>query len=155
MLTLTKRYLASQTPHSVKAFNPITKLQHVRLDLSHLCADNMLPVLRQNIKNRKAIYADIDRVHTLYAQFRTLNTEMEQLRQKRNAHAQVVKQIVLMEDDHAREKKMGQHQKVGKDYKRQLQEREKLAIEVEHELVQEALRLPNRTHLDSPVGDET
>ena len=26
---------------------------------------------------------------------------------------------------------------------------------VEHELVEQALKLPNRTHLDSPVGDES
>ena len=49
---------------------------------------------------------------------------------------------------------MDQHAKVGKDYKKQVQEREHEIEEIEHTLVQEALKLPNRTHVDSPVGDE-
>ncbi len=46
-----------------KTFNPISKLQHVRLDLNKVLSDNMLPLLRQNIKNRKATYADVDLCH--------------------------------------------------------------------------------------------
>lgn len=49
---------------------------------------------------------------------------------------------------------MDRHGKVGKDYKRQVQDRELAIEEIEHALVQEALKLPNRTHVDSPVGDE-
>ena len=30
-----------------------------------------------------------------------------------------------------------------------------MLVDLEHELVQEALKLPNRTHVDSPVGDES
>ena len=60
-----------------------------------------------------------------------------------------------MADDVEREKLMDQHTKVGKDYKRQVQDREFQLDEVEHQLVQEALKLPNRTHVDSPVGDES
>ena len=59
-----------------------------------------------------------------------------------------------MEDDEKREKMMEQHGKVGKSYKLQVQEREKLVDEIEHKLVQEALKLPNKTHVDSPVGGE-
>jgi seryl-tRNA synthetase len=114
----------------------------------------MMPILRQNIKARKANYADCDRVHQLYTQFRHLQFELDQLRQKRNAHAALTKQIVLIDEDHKREKKLKEHSKVGKDYKLQTQDREKLLTDVEHELVKEALKLPNRTHLDSPVGGE-
>ena len=36
----------------------------------------------------------------------------------------------------------------------QVHERESLIATVEQELVEEALKLPNKTHVDSPVGDE-
>ena len=49
---------------------------------------------------------------------------------------------------------MERHQKVGKDYKKQVQDREKASEEVESLLVREALKLTNRTHLDTPVGGE-
>lgn len=64
--------------------NPITKLQHVKLDLNKLLAPNMIPLIRQNIKNRKANYADVDLVVQTYEKFRVLQYEIEQLRQKRN-----------------------------------------------------------------------
>ena len=66
----------------------------------------------------------------------------------------MAKQLVLLENDYEREKMMDQHAKVGKDYKKQVQEREHEIEEIENTLVQEALKLPNRTHVDSPVGDE-
>ena len=43
---------------------------------------------------------------------------------------------------------------MGKSYKKQVHDREKTIDEVETQLVQEALKLPNKTHLDSPVGGE-
>ena len=47
---------------NVKVVNPITKLQHVKLDLQHLLAPNMIPLIKQNIINRKANYANVDLV---------------------------------------------------------------------------------------------
>lgn len=49
---------------------------------------------------------------------------------------------------------MGQHGKVGKCIKKEIQEREKVIDQLEAELVGEAMRLPNRTHPDSPIGGE-
>ncbi len=46
----------------VKVVNPITKLQHVKLDLQNLLAPNMIPLIKQNIINRKANYANVDLV---------------------------------------------------------------------------------------------
>ena len=59
-----------------------------------------------------------------------------------------------MEDDVKRERKMEEHQKVGKCMKKDVQQREKGIEDLELELVQEALKLPNKTHHDSPVGGE-
>ena len=39
--------------------------------------------------------------------------------------------------------------------KKDLSKREKLIEEIENQLVLEALKLPNKTHFDSPIGDES
>lgn len=59
-----------------------------------------------------------------------------------------------MDDDEKREELMNQHAKVGKSYKKQVNDREKQIETIEHELVLEAFKLPNKTHIDSPVGGE-
>ncbi len=100
-----------------------------------MLAPNMVPLIRQNIINRKANYADVDLVLKHYERFRTLQHELEQLRKKRNQHATLAKQLVLLENDYEREKMMDQHAKVGKDYKKQVQEREHEIEEIEHTLV--------------------
>lgn len=56
---------------SVKTVNPITKLAHMRLDLAKVLTPNNMPLLRQNVKNRKATsYADPDRVLVLFNEHR-------------------------------------------------------------------------------------
>ena len=61
---------------------------------------------------------------------------------------------MTLEDDDKRESLMEQHTKVGKSYKKQVHDRENQIDEIEAQLVQEALKLPNKTHYDSPVGGE-
>ena len=62
----------------VQSVNPITKLQHCRLDLTYVLSENNLPLIRQNVINRKAsTYADPDRVAQLHSQFRTLKHELD------------------------------------------------------------------------------
>ena len=55
-------------PHQqhVKVVTPITKLQHIKFDLAKILQPNMMPLLRQNILNRKALYADADLVLKYY-----------------------------------------------------------------------------------------
>ena len=60
-----------------------------------------------------------------------------------------------MADDQEREEKLRAHTKVGKTYKLQVHEREQKLDTLEQELVEQALKLPNKTHYDSPVGDES
>ena len=128
----------------------------MRLDLGKVLTTNNMPLLRQNAKNRKATtYADPDRCLVLFNEFRTIRFELDQLRKRRNDHAQLAKQIVPIADDDDREDRLKHHQKVGKTLKKQVQDREKQMETVEHELVEQALKLPNKTHYDSPVGDET
>jgi len=54
---------------------------------------------------------------------------------KRNEHNKLIKQVVTMEDDVKREKKLGEHHKVAKCMKKDIQEREKKLVAIEHELV--------------------
>ena len=63
--------------------------------------------------------------------------------------------VVLIEDDVKREKKLTEHKRVAKCMKTEIQTRENKIGEIETELVREALKLPNKTHVDSPVGDES
>jgi TolA-binding protein len=104
-----------------KSITPISKLSHVRLNLQKMTADNILPLVRQNIKHRNAEhYAKPDLVSNLYSQFRTLQFEIEQLRKKRNDHSQIVKQLLTIENDVEREEKMRRHGKVGKTFRKQV-----------------------------------
>lgn len=64
------------------------------------------------------------------------------------------KQLLTIESDGEREERLKHHAKVGKTYKTQVVDRERTVEEIESELVSQALKLPNRTHIDSPVGSE-
>ena len=57
-----------------------------------------------------------------------------------------------MEDDFKRESKLGQHHTVAKCMKKDIQTKEHEIDELETQLVKEALKLPNKTHLDTPIG---
>ena len=58
---------SKQASDNIKTINPITKLSHVKLDLSRVLSENNLPLIRMNVKNRKADgYADPDRVAMLH-----------------------------------------------------------------------------------------
>ena len=92
----------------------------MRLDLGKVLTPNNMPLLRQNAKNRKANYADPDRVLTLYNDHKKIRFELDQLRKRRNEHAALAKQIVTIDDDNDREEKLKAHSKVGKTYKKQV-----------------------------------
>ena len=117
----TKKGNASLQHTSVKTVNPITKLAHMRLDLGKVLTANNMPLIRQNVRNRKAdSYADPDRVLALYTDFKHIRFELDQLRKKRNEHAALAKALVTIQDDYDREDKLKKHAEVGKSYKKQV-----------------------------------
>jgi seryl-tRNA synthetase len=125
----------------------------VRLNLKDFKAK--LPLIRQNILNRKAQgYANADLVNHLYEEYRRARFEIDGLRKKRNEHAAALKNVLLIEDEGKKEKLVEQHHKVGKSFKNDLQQREKDLEDLEAQLIAEAMKLPNKTHPDSPVGSE-
>lgn len=151
LLQTLRRAFSKQTPSNTG--NQVTKMSHVRLNFKDFA--QKLPLIKQNVLNRKAEgYANPDLVHNLYEQYRVLKYDIDQLRKKRNEHAASLKNVLLIEDEGKKEKLMEQHQKVGKSFKTDLQTREKEFEALEAQLIQEAMKLPNKTHPDSPVGSE-
>ena len=117
--------------------------------------NSKLPLIKQNVLNRKAgSYANPDLVSHLYEEYRRLKHDIDQLRKKRNEHAAAIKNVLHIEDEQHREKLLEAHHKVGKSFKTDLQQREKDFEDLEYKLITEAMKLPNKTHPDSPVGSE-
>jgi len=93
-------------------------------------------LIRKNVINRKANrYANPDLVAHLYNEYRTQRYELDMAINKRNEHNKLIKQVVVMEDDFKREKKLEEHHKVAKCMKTDIQNREKKIGEIEHDLV--------------------
>ena len=114
-----------------------------------------MELIKQNVKVRNAqSYADPHLVEKLCDQFLTQKEDIDEQRKKRNQHAGLTKQILTMEDDVKREKKMEEHVRVGKCIKKSIQAQEHRLDEVEHELVRAILSLPNKIDVASPIGDE-
>jgi seryl-tRNA synthetase len=128
-------------------------MSHVRLNFKDFATK--LPLIRQNVINRKAQgYANADLVNHLYEEYRKAKFEIDGLRKKRNEHAAALKNVLLIEDEGKKEKLMEQHQKIGKSFKTDLNQREKEFEALEMNLIAEAMKLPNKTHPDSPIGSE-
>lgn len=129
-------------------------MQHVRLNFKDIYAN--INMIKQNTLNRKAnSYANPSTVEHLYSDYRKLKHDLDEARKKRNEHNHTVKMIVMMEDDLKRESLMSDHHKVAKSMKKDVQRREKEIDELETQLVREALKLPNKTHPDTPIGGDS
>ena len=109
----------------------------MRLDLGKVLTENNMPLLRQNVRNRRAdSYADPDRALVIFNEFRHVRFELDQLRKRRNEHAALAKQLVTIDNDIEREDRLRAHAKVGKSYKKQVRDREQHLETLEHELVE-------------------
>ena len=72
-------------------------------------------MIKQNVANRKAgRYANPDLVGHLYDTYRQQRHELDMAKAKRTQHNALVKQIVTLEDDVKREKKLKEHHTVAK-----------------------------------------
>lgn len=111
--------------------------------------DNVETV-RSNIDHRK-VSADVDRVVALYDEIVKLQQETDEVRAKRNANADVMKTRAAKMDKDERAVYIDQ----GKALKEQLAGLEERLTQVEQNLVKESATIPNLTHPDVPVGDES
>lgn len=115
---------------SVKQFQSLSKLAHVRLNLKEMSSN--INYIKQNVINRKAqAYADPNLVENLYQEYRTQRHDLDMAINKRNQHNQLIKSIVTMEDDIKREKKLAEHHKVAKCMKTDIQNREQKVNDIE------------------------
>ena len=98
---------------TVKQFQSLSKLSHLRLNFKDI--NSNLQLIKQNVVNRKACsYANPDLVGLLYSEYRLKRHELDQAIHKRNQHNKLIKQVVTMEDDVKREKKLAEHHRVAK-----------------------------------------
>lgn len=107
-----------------------------------------LPAVRQNIADR-AVAADADLVVKLYDQFVQLSISVDNLRQKRNENAKLMKSAGKMAPEQ-RQKCIAE----GKELKSALADLEVKLAEAEQLLDVEASKIPNMTHPSVPRGSE-
>lgn len=107
-----------------------------------------LPLFRENIANRK-VEADADKVIALYDRFVELSKEIDSLRKRRNENAAIMKKAGKMSPE-----ERASCIADGKRLKQELAGLEGELADLETDLEAEAVRLPNLTHPDVPIGGE-
>lgn len=90
----------------------------------------------------------------LYEKYKEQRYAIDQLRKRRNEHADTIKFVKQIEDDQKRSEQLRRHQKVGVSFKNDLKEYEEKLNEIEEQLMRETFKLPNKTHPDTPIGTE-
>jgi seryl-tRNA synthetase len=102
---------------------------------------------KSNINNRKGD-TDADLVSKLYSDYMSKTNDINLMRQQLNKMKQITSDLM---------KKGGDTHQVSKDIKKHYDDISKFQIElsnIEKNLMNEALRVPNITHPDSPIGSE-
>ncbi|MGI5096208.1 serine--tRNA ligase [Treponema socranskii] len=103
-----------------------------------------LEAVKQNIVNRN-MTADADEVVRLYDERTALTTRLQQLREKRNENAALMKGKL-------EEAKRREYIEKGKELKDAIAESEKTLSETETKLEEAARKIPNMAHPQAPIG---
>ncbi|CAI2365143.1 unnamed protein product [Moneuplotes crassus] len=128
------------------------KYGQVKFDFKKIM-DN-IGLIEQNCRNRNAIGANPRVVSRYYDHYKQRRYEIDQLRRRRNEHAKAIKNIQSIADDDERSEKLRKYKNVGVSFKEDLKRYEDDLKIIEYNLMNETLKLPNKTHPDSPIGDE-
>ena len=131
---------------SIKKLPNLRKYGEIKINFKNLIND--LPLHISNIKNRK-VSGDIVKVISLYHEYMKklddINLMRRQLNEMKNLSKEVAKSGKSVEQ-------------LSKDQKKHNQDivkfQDELSI-IENNLMTEALKIPNLTHPNSPVGDES
>ncbi|KAA8499821.1 Serine--tRNA ligase, chloroplastic/mitochondrial [Porphyridium purpureum] len=116
--------------------------------IDYKALDKRLDEMKTNIQNRK-VDADADKVMALYHAFCSYTTEAGNMRQRRNENAAKMKSAGKMGPE-----ERGALIEEGKQIKADLAALEHKLAEIELSMETEAMRIPNFTHPDVPVGEE-
>lgn len=139
-------FLLSRKLFSFKRLPNMQKYGEIKLNLRNFTKD--FPLYLSNTKNRKA-NADVEKVTKLYSDYLQKLSDINLMRKQLNEMKNLSKDLI----------KSGKGiEKLAKDQKKHGEDitkfQEQLA-KIENEMMNEALKIPNLTHPDSPVGDET
>jgi seryl-tRNA synthetase len=137
---LTKKYFSS-----IKKIPNLRKYGEFKFNFKNFIND--LPLHLSNIKNRN-VDANADLVTRLYNDYMSKENDINIMRRQLNKMKQVATEI---------SKKGGDLTQVTKDAKKHNDDIAKFQnelLEIEKNLMNEALRIPNLTHPESPVGSE-
>lgn len=105
--------------------------------------------ISQNIINRNLKDVNISLVCSLYENYRNIITESNSLRSKHNELSKSNNNLSLNESG---SKTILLEE--AKKLKQQIQQKESKLLEIEKELLKEALKIPNDTHFNTPIGNE-
>ncbi|CAG8472497.1 1006_t:CDS:1 [Funneliformis mosseae] len=131
-----------------------TKSQHTSSYLSpHLNYKHFISnakEISQNIINRNIKDANIFTVCSLYEKFRNTTTELNALRSEHNELSRSANKTSFLSTEESRANFI----EAAKKLKQRIQKEESKLIEIEKELLKEALKIPNDTHPNTPIGKE-
>ncbi|KAI9474284.1 MAG: seryl-tRNA synthetase [Benjaminiella poitrasii] len=104
------------------------------------------PAIASNLALRNYDTEPIHRVEKLYKQRTALELQTEQLRIDRNAIQQKIRESSASDREH--------YVQEAKEHKEQLRKVEMQLAAIDNELLEQALQIPNETHVDAPHGSE-
>lgn len=136
------------------------KYGQVKIDFKSLI-ENM-SMVEQNCKNRNSKDANPRLVGKLYEKYKDQRYAIDQIRKRKNEHDASLKDIherfnenVTEESERDKEKLLKRHHKIGTTFKNDLKKYTEDLNSIEDQLMTEAMKLPNKTSFDSPIGDES
>ncbi|KAJ3176498.1 hypothetical protein HDU87_005192 [Geranomyces variabilis] len=143
-------------PPNARQFKPHLNYRYIRDNVS---------ALQENCVNRNALDVDVAKVAALYDSFVAADYELGELRRWRNAVAVEMASLVgqAKKDMGAKgadtDVSIGSRRKVlaeqGRNLKASIAKHESLVADLQSRLYEEARHIPNDTHPQSPIGDES
>ncbi|CAH1757159.1 2819_t:CDS:2 [Entrophospora sp. SA101] len=130
--------------HSLSKSSPPFTILKPHLNYKHFVSSKV--EISQNIINRNLKDVNINLVVDLYEKSCRLTTDLNSLKSKRNEVSKLAKSSTQQERENILQQ--------GRMIKSQILEKEALLSTLEEELMREALKIPNDTHSDVPIGGE-
>ncbi|KAJ3171408.1 hypothetical protein HDU88_007487 [Geranomyces variabilis] len=140
-------------PPNARQFKPHLNYRYIRDNVS---------ALQENCINRNALDVDVAKVAALYDSFVAADYELGELRRWRNAVAAEMASLVTRAKKGKSadaDSSIGDRRKVlaeqGRNLKASIAKHESMVADLQMRLYEEARHIPNDTHPQSPIGDES
>ena len=109
-------------------------------------------ILISNNRNTKS--ANPRLVSKYYLAYKEHRYAIDQIRRRKNEHARAIKNVLSIPEDSKRTEQLRRHRNIGVCFKNDLKRYEAHLKKIEYSLMNEALKLPNKTHPDTTIGEE-